>query len=39
MVLTKGLPKLQFDKMNDKLAMEDIFKPARGGVLVIFVFS
>ena len=27
-VLTKGLPKLQFNKLTDKLAMSDIFKPA-----------
>lgn len=27
-VLTKGLPKKQFDKLIDKLALEDIFKPA-----------
>ena len=27
-VLTKGLPKNQFDRLIDKLAMEDIFKPA-----------
>ena len=26
--LTKGLPKKQFDRLIDKLAMEDIFKPA-----------
>lgn len=27
-VLTKGLPKVQFDRMVSKLAMEDISKPA-----------
>ena len=26
-ILTKGLPKKQFDKLVSKLAMEDIFKP------------
>ena len=37
-VLTKGLPKWQFAKFIDKLTMEDIFKPAWGGVLV-YVFD
>ena len=27
-ILTKGLSKKQFDKLVNKLAMEDIFKPA-----------
>ena len=26
-VLTKGIPTKQFDRLIDKLAMEDIFKP------------
>ena len=30
---TKGLHKRQFDVLVGKLAMEDIFKPAWGGVL------
>ena len=34
-MLTKGLHKKQFDKLTSKLAMEDIFKPAWGGVLEI----
>lgn len=32
-VLTKGLYKKQFDYLINKLAMEDIFKLAQGGVL------
>ena len=32
-VFTKGLHKKQFDFLVGKLAMEDIFKPAWGGVL------
>ena len=32
-VFTKGLYKRQFDFLVGKLTMEDIFKPARGGVL------
>jgi hypothetical protein len=31
--LTKGLPKKPFDNITSKLSMEDIFKPAWGGVL------
>lgn len=27
-ILTKGLPRKQFDKLTSKLAMEDIFQPA-----------
>ena len=27
-ILTKGLPRKQFEKLTSKLAMEDIFKPA-----------
>ena len=27
-ILTKGLPKKQFDRLVSKLTMEDIFKPA-----------
>ena len=27
-ILTKGLPKKQFDKLVSMIAMEDIFKPA-----------
>lgn len=34
-VLTKGLPKWQFNKLIDKLAMTDIFKPAWGEMLII----
>ena len=34
-ILTKGLPKKQFDKLVSKLAMEDIFKPTWVGVLEI----
>lgn len=34
-VLTKRLPKLQFDKLIDKLAMGDIFKPFWEGVSII----
>ena len=32
-VLTKGIPTKQFDRLIDKLAMEDIFKPTWGRVL------
>ena len=32
-VITKGVHKRQFDFLVGKLAMEDIFKPAWGGVL------
>lgn len=34
-ILTKRLPKKQFDDLVSKLAMNDIFKPAWGGVLRI----
>ncbi|XP_020245146.1 uncharacterized protein LOC109823273 [Asparagus officinalis] len=34
-ILTKGLPKKQFDNLIGKLAMEDIYKPTRGGVLIM----
>ena len=32
-ILTKGLPRKQFNMLLGKLAMEDIFKPTWGGVL------
>ena len=32
-VLTKRIPTKQFDRLIDKLTMEDIFKPGWGGVL------
>ena len=35
-VLTKGLPKKQFESLIGKMTMEDIFKPAQGGVLESF---
>ena len=35
-VLTKGLPKWHFNNLIDKLTMDDISKPAWGGVLIIF---
>ena len=34
-ILSKELPKKQFDKLVNKLVMEDIFKPTWGGVLEI----
>ena len=38
-ILTKGLPKKQFDDLVSNLDMNDIFKPAWGGVLRISIRS
>lgn len=46
-VLTTGLPKWQFNYLIDKLAIDDIFQPSLGGVLIVsfivnvcvFIFS
>lgn len=38
-IFAKGLHKKQFDFLIGKLAMEDIFKPARGGVLESQIFG
>ena len=37
-LLTKSLPKKQFDLLVNKLVMKDIFNPARGGVWEKSVF-